>query len=99
MSFFSKIKSFFSAVLRNFRNMLKVIFSGATEVILAQLKDIALQAVTELENTDLTNDNKRKEAFKRIGDYAKGKKITVTSSLINLAIELALQYMKAKIGG
>ena len=94
---FDNIKRFFNILLRSFWSVLKTIFTGAVELLLAQLKDIAIQTVSELENTDLTNEQKRTEAFKRIGEYAKGKGLQVKDSLINLIIEIALQYVKTKI--
>ena len=95
----SIIKRWFYALLRSFWGLLKDIFSGAVEMILAQLKDITIHTVEELEKTDLTSEQKRKEAFERISDYAKNKKIDAQASLINLAIELAVQYIKKKLGG
>lgn len=96
---FSAVKRFFSAVLRSFWGVLKVVFAGATELILAQLKDVAIQTVSELESTDLTNEQKRQEAFNRIVIYAKNKGIDAKASLINLIIEIALQFIKSKING
>lgn len=94
---FSTIKRWFSGLLRKFWGLLKQIFDGAVEIALAQIQDIALYTVKELENTDMTNEEKRNEAFKRIKAYTMSKEINIQSSLINLAIEIAVQALKKNL--
>lgn len=94
---FDTIRRWFNSLIRSLWGLLKTIFTGATELILAQLKDIAIEAVEELSKTDMTNEEKRTEAFKRISTYAMTKGINAKESLINLVIEIAVQYIKTKI--
>jgi len=96
MGLIAKIKAWFSPLLATFRDFLKAIFQGAVELTLAALKDLAIQVVSELQYDPsiITNEDKRKIAFERIKVLAKAKGISVKDSLINLAIELAVQYLK-----
>jgi len=93
-----KIKSFFISIFNKLYKIAKKFIKEAigeiTQIIIAQLKDIAIKVVEELENTDLTNSEKREEAFKRIKQYAIDKGISTKSSVIYLVIELAVQYIK-----
>ena len=90
-------KRWFNSLLRSFWGLIKFVFSGSVEFMLAQLKDIAIVVVTDLSKTDLTSSQKRQEAFKKIKRYVKEQGMNVKDSLINLAIELAVQYIKKKI--
>jgi len=91
------IRRWFSGLLRSFWSLMKQIFSGATEIILAELKDVALASVRRLAKTDLSNEEKRKQAFKDIKAYAKRNGIRARDSIVNLAIELAVQALKKGI--
>ena len=93
------LKGIFFKVCNALGGFFKQVFTSATQIILVQLKDIAINAVSELEKTGLTNEEKRKEAFKKISDYATLKGLDVKASLINLVIEMALQVIKNKIEG
>ena len=59
------------------------------------LADIALQAVSTYSMADMTNDEKRQAAFSVIAEQLKKKGIEVGTSVINTAIELAYQKIKA----
>jgi len=98
MRIFAKIKAWFSPLIAKFREFLKAIFQGATEIVLASLKDIAIRVVQEVaaDPSIITDEDKRKAAFKRIQQYAVTEGIEAKDSLINLAIELAVQYLKKK---
>ena len=80
------------------RQFLAELLKGALEILLAALLDIAKQAVAQVaaDPKILTNDDKRKAAAKIIADYAKQKGINAGDSVINLAIELAVQDFKLK---
>ena len=91
------IKRWFSKLLRSFWGFIKEVFNGTTELVLAQLKDIAINAVEEMSKTDLSNAQKRNVAFKKIADYANEKGIQARDSLINCVLEIALQYIKQRI--
>ncbi len=95
-----KIKQFFSNLFKNplvikFENFLEQVFTAEKPIIMATLKDIAIKAVQSVNSIgDLTNDQKRAQAFGQISDYAKVQGIQVGESMINLAIEMAVQAVK-----
>ncbi len=97
MSIFTNIKNWFKVLISGLWGLLKKVIKGSVELALAQIKDIAIKAVSELENTDMGNEAKRNTAFFNIKTYALEKKITITDSLINLAIEIAVAYIKSKV--
>ena len=83
-------------MIRSFWGLLKDIFKGSLEIVLAQLMDVAKKAVADLDLTTLSDEQKRKEAFKTIMAYAKAKGIDAKDSIINLAIELAVAWLKTQ---
>lgn len=87
-------KSFFDKAVAVFKAFLKEVFTEATTKLLAEIQSIALDIVSELASTDLSNEEKRKQAFNKIKQYALEKGIETKDSLINLAIELALTKIK-----
>lgn len=97
MGLIAAIKNWLNPLLAKFRAFLGAIFKGAVEEILAALKDIALQAVAEVAKDPslITDDARRKEAFKILSKLAEARGIKAGDSLKNLAIELAVQYFKA----
>ena len=80
-------------------SMLKEIISGSTEILLAQLKDIALEACLKVQNDPslISDEAKRNKAFEEIVLKAKAKGLEVKDSIINLAIELAVSFLKTRI--
>ena len=88
------IKSLFNRLVRAFKEFLKIALPVAKQLILAELKDFAISVVDKLQSSKLSNTEKRKEAFKQIEEEAKNRGKSVSSSLINVLIELALQYIK-----
>lgn len=97
---FQKIGQWFSNFLKNpmvqkFEQFIKQVFIAEKPIIIAALKDVAMVAVRRVENVDtLTNEEKRAQAFGQIADYAKNQGIAVGTSMINLAIEMAVQAVK-----
>lgn len=84
-------KSLFDKVIKAFRGFLEEAIPMATQYVMGELKDIAIMAVSELDALTISNDDKRKEAFKRIKDYAVKNSIQgAKDSVINALIELAL---------
>jgi len=73
---------------------MKEVFTHSTELILAALKDVAMNAVTKLAQTDLSNEEKRKQAFQEIKDYALSEGIQARDSLIFLIIEMCITSLK-----
>lgn len=78
------IKRFFKPFAKA---MLEVVVGALAETVI-----FAVQQVAKVEN--LTDEEKRKQAFELIKHFAKQKGINVRDSAINLAIELAVQLLK-----
>jgi len=66
------------------------------KAVFPELLDIAISVVEEIQKEPevLTNEKKRKLAFKRIKEKLKESEKEAKDSLINLAIELAVNYLK-----
>lgn len=60
-----------------------------------QVLDLAMEIVTDLAKSDLSSDDKRKAAFDAIKTRLQEDGKVVGNSLINLAIELAVQRLKS----
>lgn len=95
--FMDWVKKFFDKSVSLFKSFLKEVFTQSTTIVLASIQTAALDIVNELVKTDLSNEEKREEAFDRIKLYIKDEGLNVKDSLINLAIELALTKIKNKI--
>lgn len=67
------------------------------KAVFPELLEIALAVVQEIQNDTsvVTNEEKRSRAFERIKAKLKDSEKDAKDSLINLAIELAVRYMKA----
>ena len=91
------VRRWFNGLISGFWSFLKLVISGAEELVLAQLKDFALVTVTELAGTDFNNDEKRNAAFHKIKNYANEKAIYVKDNLIFISIGLALAAFKKGI--
>ena len=91
MSWFSNL---FNSLVKAFKRFLAVALPLAKQIIIAQLKDFAITTVNKLSATNLTDEAKRKQAFNEIKDEAKRRGIEVKDSMINLIIEIAVQYLK-----
>lgn len=99
MSIFSSIgnffKSLFSTLIAKFKSFIEEALPIAKQIIIAQLQDIALKAVSELSLENLTDEEKRKAAFNTIKEYAIAHTIEAKDSLINTIIELAYQKFQS----
>jgi hypothetical protein len=82
-TFFPKVKAFLSKV-----------FTNAVQIAIAQIQDTVRTVVSEIALEDLTNSEKRSEAFKRISATLKADGITVSESIIRTTIELAVLELK-----
>lgn len=91
------LRRWMNGLIRGFWGLLKTVLSGATELILAQLKDFVLVTVTKLAETDLTNSEKRNAAFKEVKAYSIANKIQAKDHIINLIIEICVASLKAKL--
>lgn len=87
-------KGVFDAAIRACRALIDAALPTVTQIIIGQLKDFAIKAVSEVQGLDMENEDKRRMAFAKIAGYAKGNAIDAKDSLINFVIELALQAIK-----
>lgn len=90
----TKVKTFFSKLWGTLRDFLSNVFTATTSVVVSELKGIAINTVKELSSTDLSDDKKREQAFDAIYNYAIDEGLNVKDSVINLVIEMAVQYVK-----
>ncbi len=95
-----KIKGFFGSFFKNpmvvkFEQFMEQVFAAEKPVIVGALKDIAVEAVTSVGSlSNLTNAEKRAQAFTQIAAQAKQQGIQVGESMINLILEMAVQSIK-----
>ncbi len=93
------IGNFFVGLFNKFIPIFKAFIAEALPIakaiLIAMLKDIAINAVTKAQNTNLNDEDKRKQAFKEIKAYAIAKGIEAGDSIVNLTMELALQKIKS----
>lgn len=74
--------------------MLKIFLNIVLGIILGRVKAFALQTIERLDATTLTNEEKRTEAFKLIKAEGISEGKSLRDSLINLAIEAAVTWLK-----
>lgn len=96
MSIISWFKSLFSKAISVLNKVLKVAWPPAKKALKGLLINTAIYVCQELAKSDLTNDDKRKEAIKRIKNYAISSSITVGENVIRSTIEDAVAYLKTK---
>jgi len=87
-------KSLFNTLWRTFNSFLKKVGEILFDAGAAYILDVAREAVSELQATDLTDEEKRKKAFEKIKNYVEEKGLNVRDSVINSVIELAVQELK-----
>jgi len=86
-----RIKLMMSSVWSFLLPFLKIFLSKIGPI----LADAAMQAVAALATSDMSGSDKRDAAFKQIENTLKSKGIEVGASVINSAIEAAVQNLKA----
>jgi hypothetical protein len=91
---FKFISDLFLKVFRTLKPIFAAVFNTAFQILLEKLKDIATNSITTLAATDLTSEAKRQQAFDDIKKYAVSKMLTVSSSDINLIIEVIYKQLK-----
>jgi hypothetical protein len=74
--------------------MLKVFLNIVISMILGKLRSFALETVEKLNSETLTNEEKREAAFKAIRQEAINEGKNLRDSLINLALEAAVNWLK-----
>lgn len=94
MSIKTFFQGLFNKLVQAFKAFLAEALPIAKQIIIATLKEIAIQAVTKAQATDLNDEEKRKQAFKEIKEYATKKGIEAKDSIINLTLEMALQKIQ-----
>jgi len=96
MTFWEKMKAVFSNIWDFLAPFVKLFMSSAGMI----LAEVAMKTVTEIALTmgDADGDAKRKEALKRIQAELIGKGIALGISVINSAIEAAVQRLKVVSG-
>jgi len=93
---FKWIINLFGGIARLFRSIIQAVFVPALKVFIAEFWNVACRVVEELAKTDMSNEDKRKEAFGRIEKEVKAKYIQYKTNWINILIELAWAYIKRK---
>ena len=78
--------------------MFKVFVNILLGMILGSLKKVALETIEGLNSESITNDDKRRLAFNTLKEAAIKEGRALRDSLLNLAIELAVAYLKKKNG-
>jgi len=89
---FSWIATFFSRVFNLVKPAVNKLATEVGELVL----DYAIAVVSDLEAEDLLNEEKREIAANRIRGQLKDKGLEARESLINYAIETAVQLLKDK---
>jgi len=94
-----KLSQFFSAIFGwvrdNIGEVLKVIFDSVIKGYINSIWTITVDEVNKAGGfVDLTNEQKRLRAFSAIKDRVKASSIDTRDSMINLAIEMAVTYLK-----
>lgn len=93
---FNWLRNIFSKAFRVVTDILKEVFDIGFKILMAKLKDIAIESITKLATTDLTNSEKREIVFKDIKKYAIEKMISVNDRDVNLIIEVIYNSLKKK---
>lgn len=82
-------------VSKSFINIIWPILTKQVGASLAALLPIAVEIVRDLaKNNEISNSQKREEAFNKLSNAAKTEGIRAASSLLNLAIEIAVTDLK-----
>ena len=97
MGLMTWFKEVFNRLIRVFGQFIEDAFNAGVKVLIAEFKDYAIDIVTRLAGMDMSNEQKRNEAFKAIKQEGVLRGKNLSSSLINLIIELAVQYLKNKL--
>jgi hypothetical protein len=93
----TKIKAFFNGLVRMFKSFIDAALPVLTQALLAELKDFAIGVVEDLDGKDMSSKAKREEAFRKIKEEAIKRGKSLPDSLINLLIEIALQFIRNQI--
>jgi hypothetical protein len=89
--FLNWFKGLFSDAFKSFVN---AAFSQAKQIVIAKLKDVAVQAVIDAQATGLDSDAKRKAVFDKIKAHAIKEGLEAKDSVIALTLEMAVSAVK-----
>jgi len=96
--FFSKVGNWigdiFKKLLKEFKEFIDAAIPEIEKIVIAELKDLAIEAVKNANTKDITNEEKRKMVFDTLKKSAKESGKDIKDSVINLLIELAYQHIK-----
>lgn len=94
------MKSFLLRLLGTIGDFLRPIFAQGTKELMEQLLPLALQTVAAIaaDPTVVSNDAKRQEALVKLENKAEAIGLQVGTSMLNWAIETAVQKLKASTG-
>jgi hypothetical protein len=84
----------FNKFLALFNAFIKDAFNQSTKLLIGEFSAFAISTIATLAATDLTSEAKRLEAFKKIKEEAAARGKTLSDSIINLLIELAVARFK-----
>ena len=87
-----KIAGLFKKV--DFNAILSAVFTAAIKLLLGKAFDTALEIVTSVSKDDLTDEEKRSKAFGDIKAKLIENGLELKDSLVNLLIEIVVQYFK-----
>ena len=93
------LKNLLNLLVGVFKKFVKAAFPIVKQVVIAELKDYAIMVVVELASTDLSNEEKRSAALKKILDEGEKRGLEVGESLGRTLAEMAYQYYKEEIEG
>ena len=93
------LKEILNLLVATFKKFIKAAFPVVKQVVISELKDYAIAVVVELAQTDLSNAQKRSEAWKRILEEGEKRGLEVGESLARTLAEMAYQYYKEDIEG
>ena len=94
MGWLENVKRFFMLALRKLWSVLKKVISGALERFLADMFDFAMEIIRDLANTEMSNEDKRKEAFNRIKNKAIGRGIDYKDNWVSILLEICVAKFK-----
>jgi hypothetical protein len=98
MNIFSKISTWFKdTFFPKLKTFLKAVFTSAVSIAVASIKDTVQEVVNELNFENLTNAEKRNEAYKRVVAKLKEEGKEVGENIIRMTIEMAVAALKNEV--
>ncbi|MCK9370619.1 hypothetical protein M0R04_11975 [Candidatus Dojkabacteria bacterium] len=89
------LKNLLDHAFRFISAVLKSVFTIAFKMLMARLSDVATLSITKLAATNLSNDEKRREAFNEIKTAAIERALSFNDSDLYLIIEVFHKNLKA----